>query len=110
MTVAVQVRGDRHGGSGPVADGLPLPEHQALRGELPAHGGQAAGVQRTRPAGPGNQLGKTPSVEPRRDHVLILKHPRTPRAASQNLCNQPVLPLLFDLMKDQTRLWFSDLV
>lgn len=57
--LVVQVRGDRHGGSGPAADGLSLSEHQTLRGEFPAHGGQAAGVQRTGPAGPGNQLGKT---------------------------------------------------
>lgn len=53
-----QVCGDRHGGSGPAADGLSLSEHQTLRGEFPAHGGQAAGVQRTGPAGPGDQLGK----------------------------------------------------
>lgn len=55
----MQVRGDRHGGSGPAADGLSLSEHQTLCGELPAHGGQTAGVQRTGPAGPWNQLGKT---------------------------------------------------
>lgn len=55
----VQVRGDSHGGSGPAADGLPLSEHQTLRGEFPAHGGQAAGVQRAGPAGSGDQLGKT---------------------------------------------------
>lgn len=54
----MQVCGDSHGGSGPAADGLSLPEHQTLRGEFSAHGGQTAGVQRTRPAGPGNQLGK----------------------------------------------------
>lgn len=60
LTGCPQVRGDRHGGLGPAADGLPLPEHQALCGEFPAHGGQAAGVQGTRPAGPGNQLGETP--------------------------------------------------
>lgn len=57
----MQECGDSHGGSGPVADGLSLSEHQTLCGEFPAHGGQAAGVQRTRPAGPGNQLGKTRS-------------------------------------------------
>ncbi len=55
----MQVCGDCHGGSGPAADGLSLSEHQTLRGEFPAHGGQAAGVQRTRPAGAGDQLGKT---------------------------------------------------
>ncbi len=55
----MQVCGDSHGGSGPAADGLSLSEHQTLRGEFSTHGGQTAGVQRTRPAGPGNQLGKT---------------------------------------------------
>lgn len=40
----VQECGDSHGGSGPAADGVSLSEHQTLRGEFPAHGGQAAGV------------------------------------------------------------------
>lgn len=54
----MQIRGDSHGGSGPATDGLSLSEHQTICGEFPAHGGQAAGVQGARSAGPGNQLGK----------------------------------------------------
>lgn len=46
----------RHGGSGPAADGVPLPEHQPVRRELPQDGGQAAGVGEAQPANPGNQL------------------------------------------------------
>lgn len=44
VKLIVQECGDSHGGSGPAADGVSLSEHQTLRGEFPAHGGQAAGV------------------------------------------------------------------
>lgn len=47
-----------HGGAGPAAHGLPLPEHQPLCGELPQDGGQAAGVREAQPADPRHQLGK----------------------------------------------------
>lgn len=50
----------RHGGTGPIAHGLPLPEHQPLRGEFPQDGGQAAGVREAQPADPRHQLGKEP--------------------------------------------------
>lgn len=46
----------RHGGLGPAADGVPLPEHQPVRGELSKDGAQAAGVRQTLPADPWNQL------------------------------------------------------
>lgn len=50
----------RHGGTGPIAHGLPLPEHQPLRGEFPQDGGQAAGVGEAQPADPRHQFGKEP--------------------------------------------------
>lgn len=59
---SLQLCGDRHGGPGSATDGLPLSEHQTLCGELPAHGGKAAGVQRTGPAGSGNQLGESQNL------------------------------------------------
>lgn len=55
----------RHGGAGPAAHGLPLPEHQPLRGELPQDGGQAAGVGEAQPADPRHQLGKETPRSPR---------------------------------------------
>lgn len=111
MLVVLQVRGDCHGGPGPAADGLPLPEHQALRGELPTHGGQAAGVQGTGPAGPGNQLSETPpvtrlcscgtspwsSVDPQTSHNSFCS-----RAASSEASHPTSSSFCFNLMKDET--------
>ena len=44
LSLSLQVCVHSHGSSGPAADGLPLSEHQPVRGELPEDGAQAAGV------------------------------------------------------------------
>ena len=53
-----QIRVHCHGGAGPTAHGLSLPEHQPLCGEFPQDGGQAAWVGETQSADPRHQLGK----------------------------------------------------
>lgn len=54
-----QLRLHRDGSAGPAVDGLPLPEHQLVCGELPQDGPQAAGVRQTQSADSGNQFGQS---------------------------------------------------
>lgn len=58
LGVCAQVRGNSDGGVGSVVDGVSFPEYQAVCGELLTHGSQTAGIQRTRFASAGHQLGK----------------------------------------------------
>lgn len=49
-----------HGSPGPAADGMSLPKHQPVCGELSEDGAQASGVRQTQPADPRNQLSEFP--------------------------------------------------
>lgn len=52
----LQVCVHSNGSAGPATDGLPLSEHQPLRGEFPQDGAQAARVGQAQPADPRDQL------------------------------------------------------
>ncbi|CAN8179344.1 unnamed protein product, partial [Coccothraustes coccothraustes] len=71
-----------HGGAGPAAAGVPLPEHQPVRGELPHHGGQTARVRQARPADPGHQL-LCEVCQHRGGHALVPPQLRLLRVALQ---------------------------
>lgn len=60
LSPSLQLCVHSHGSPGPVADGLPLSEHQPVCGEFPQDGAQAARVRQTQPADPRNQLGGFP--------------------------------------------------
>lgn len=63
FSLLIQVCVHSHGGSRPAADGLPLPKHQSVCGELSKNGAQTSGVGQTQPPDPRHKFGEFTNVQ-----------------------------------------------